>query len=143
MEDVLAVYNRPVDPKRARLCFDERPCQLLEDVVIGLQVKPGKAAKEDNEYVRQGTAVVLLAYDLETGQRYTQVRKQRTKADYTEFIQQIVSSTRDKQNSLRNQRARWTLSESLCQYDTAICYHSSFSTGSQSAGLRKRSGFSV
>jgi len=92
MENVLAVYNRPVDPKRARLCFDERPCQLLEDVVIGLQVKPGKAAKEDNEYVRQGTAVVLLAYDLETGQRYTQVRKQRTKADYTEFIQQIVST---------------------------------------------------
>ncbi len=92
MENVLAVYNRPVDPKRARLCFDERPCQLLEDVVIGLRVKPGKAAKEDNEYVRQGTAVVLLAYDLETGQRYTQVRKQRTKADYTEFIQQIVST---------------------------------------------------
>ena len=92
MENVLAVYNRPVDPKRARLCFDERPCQLLEDVVIGLQVKPGKAAKEDNEYVRQGTAVVLLAYDLQTGQRYTQVRKQRTKADYAEFIQQIVST---------------------------------------------------
>ncbi len=51
MEDVLAVYNRPVDPKRVRLCFDERPCQLLDDVVVGLRVKPGKVAKEDNEVV--------------------------------------------------------------------------------------------
>ena len=92
MEDVLVVYNRPVDVKRARLCFDERPCQLLDDVIVGLRIKPGKAAKEDNEYIRQGTAVVLLAYDLDTGQRYTQVRKQRTKADYAEFIQQIVST---------------------------------------------------
>jgi hypothetical protein len=92
MEDVLMVYNRPVDLERARICFDERPCQLLDDVVIGLRVKPGKAAKEDNEYIRHGTAVVLLAYDLDTGQRYTQVRKQRTKADYAEFMQQIVST---------------------------------------------------
>lgn len=91
MEDVLVVYNRPVNAQRARVCFDERPCQLLEDVVIGLRVKPGKAAKEDNEYVRQGTAVVLLAYDLDTGQRYTQVRKQRTKADYVEFLEHVIS----------------------------------------------------
>lgn len=92
MEDVLAVYNRPVDPKRARLCFDERPCQLLDDVVVSLLIKPGKVAKEDNEYVRQGTAVVLLAYDYDRGIRYTQTRKRRTKADYAEFMQQIVSA---------------------------------------------------
>ncbi len=92
MEDVLAVYNRPVQVNRARLTFDERPCQLLDDVVAALPVKPGKAAKEDNEYVRQGTCVVLLAYDLDSGIRYTQVRKRRTKADYAEFMQQIVET---------------------------------------------------
>lgn len=92
MEDVLVVYNRPTNRQRARLCFDERPSQLLEDVVIGLRVKPGKAAKEDNEYVRKGTCVVLLAYDLDTGQRYTQVRKQRTKADYAEFMYEVIST---------------------------------------------------
>ena len=92
MEDVLAVYNRPADAKRARVSFDERPCQLLDNVVVPLPVKPGKAAKEDNEYVRQGTAVVLLAYDLDTGQRYTQVRQQRTKADYAQFMQHIIDT---------------------------------------------------
>ena len=34
--------------------------------------------------------MVLLAYDLDTGQRYTQVRKHRTKADYAEFMQEAV-----------------------------------------------------
>lgn len=92
MEDVLSVYNRPVDPKRARLCFDERPCQLLEDVVVGLPPKPGKVAKEDNEYLRKGTAVVLLAYDYDRGIRYTQTRKRRTKADYAEFMHHVVTT---------------------------------------------------
>ena len=81
MEDVLSLYDQPVQANRARICFDERPCQLLDDVVAPLLVKPGKAAKEDNEYIRQGTGVVLLAYDLDKGIRYTQTRKQRTKAD--------------------------------------------------------------
>lgn len=60
--------------------------------MIGLRVKPGKAAKEDSEYIRQGTGVVLLAYDYDRGIRYTQTRKRRTKADYAEFMQQIVST---------------------------------------------------
>lgn len=88
----MALYNQQTPPGRARLSFDERPCQLLDDVVAALPVQPGKAAKEDNEYVRKGTGVVLLAYDLDTGQRYTQVRKHRTKADYAQFMQEIVAT---------------------------------------------------
>jgi len=92
MENVLSIYNQPVDTNRARLSFDERPCQLLDDMVAPLTVKPGKVAKEDNEYTRQGTAVILLAYDLDQGIRYTQVRKRRTKLDYAEFMQQIIET---------------------------------------------------
>lgn len=92
MEDVLNLYGQPVRGNRARLCFDERPCQLLDHVVAPLPVKPGTAAREDNEYIRQGTAVVLLAYDLDRGIRYTQTRTQRTKADYAEFMHQIVTA---------------------------------------------------
>ena len=89
MEAVLDFYAQPTDPQNPRLCFDERPCQLLADVLAPLPVQPGKAAKEDNEYVRKGTAVVLLAYDLDSGQRYVQVRQRRTKRDYAEFMQHL------------------------------------------------------
>jgi hypothetical protein len=92
MENVLLVYNRPPSVGRTRLCFDERPCQLLDNVVAALPAKPAKPAKEDSEYVRKGTCVVLLAYDLDTGQRFTQVRQQRKKADYAEFMYEVIST---------------------------------------------------
>jgi len=92
MEEVLSLYQQPADPVRARICFDERPCQLVDDVVTPLRMKPGKAAKEDNEYVRQGTCVVLLAYDLDSGIRYTQVRERRTKADYAQFMKHVIAT---------------------------------------------------
>jgi hypothetical protein len=86
LEDILDLYAQPSDPSQPRLCLDERPCQLLGDVLAPVPMKPGKAAKQDYEYERKGTACVLLAYNLETGQRYTQVRPQRTKADYAHFV---------------------------------------------------------
>lgn len=92
LENVLALYERPLQANRARLCFDERPCQLLDDVVVALPMKPDVVAKEDNEYVRKGTGVVLLAYDLDQGLRYTQTREQRTKADYADFIHHVVTT---------------------------------------------------
>jgi hypothetical protein len=92
MEDVLDVYERPADPKVARLCFDERPCQLLSDVITPLPMQPRRERKEDYEYERHGTCVLLLAYDLDRGTRYLQVRKQRTKADYADFMDWLVST---------------------------------------------------
>lgn len=90
MEDVLDLYERPPEPKVARLCFDERPCQLIGDLLVPLPAKPGAVRKADGEYMRQGTCVVLLAYDLDRGQRYLQVRPQRTKADYADFMDWLV-----------------------------------------------------
>lgn len=84
-----ALYQEPAQPGRARLCFDERPCQSLADKLAALPARPGQAAKQ--EYERHGPAVVLLAYDLDTGQRYAQVRARHTKADYAAFLHQLVT----------------------------------------------------
>ncbi len=86
LEDILDLYSQPSDPAAPRLCIDERPCQLLDQWVAPLPPKPGHVAKQDYEYVRTGTACVLLAYNLDTGQRYTEVRRQRTKTDYAGFM---------------------------------------------------------
>jgi hypothetical protein len=50
------------------------------------------AGNEDYEYERQGTCALLLAYDLDRGKRYLQVRKQRTKADYADSMDGLVST---------------------------------------------------
>jgi hypothetical protein len=90
MEDGLDVYSKPSDEKQARIVFDERPCQLLEQVVTPIPMQRGKPQKQDYEYERKGTACVLLAYDLDTHQRYMEVREQRTKKDYAQFMDQLL-----------------------------------------------------
>ena len=90
-EDILDLYAQPSDPRRPRSCIDARPCQLLGDVIAPVPVQPGKAAKQDYEYERNGTACVLLAYNLETGQRYTQVLPRRTKADYARCVAAAIA----------------------------------------------------
>lgn len=90
MEDVLELYAREPEKGKARVCFDERPCQLLNQVVEPLPMKEGKPARQDYEYKRKGTAVILLAYDIDTGQRYVQVRKQRKKEDYAQFMEWLA-----------------------------------------------------
>ena len=47
MEAVLDFYAQPADPQNPRLCFDERPCQLLDNVLAPLPTQPGKVTKQD------------------------------------------------------------------------------------------------
>lgn len=90
MEDVLDVYERPMDPENPVICFDERPCQLMGDVVVPIPAKPGQERREDYHYERHGTAVVLLAVEPLSGKRIVEVREQKTKKDYAEFMEKVV-----------------------------------------------------
>jgi hypothetical protein len=90
MEDVLNLYEQAEQDQLVRLCFDERPCQLLDEVLAPLPLQPGKPLREDYEYERKGTACVLLAYDLDKGTRYLQVRERRTKKDYAHFMDWLL-----------------------------------------------------
>lgn len=85
MEDILDVYEQPSEPTQPRICFDELPCQLLGETLAPIPMQPGSPRKEDYEYERCGTCSLLLAYDLDSGRRYLQVREHRTKADYADF----------------------------------------------------------
>ena len=42
MEDILDLYEEPYDPKRPVIGVDERPCQLIGDIVMPIPMKPGK-----------------------------------------------------------------------------------------------------
>ncbi len=49
-------------------------------------MQENKPKREHSEYERKGTACVLLAYDIDTAQRYVQVRETRTKKDYAQLV---------------------------------------------------------
>lgn len=90
MEDILDVYAPPPAAGMARICFDERPCQLLDHVLTPIPAKPNSTQKEHQEYLRKGVCNVLLAYNIDTGQRHLKVTTTKTKADYSDFMQWLV-----------------------------------------------------
>ena len=89
MEDILDLYEAPYDPKRPLVCIDERPCQLIDDILTPIPMKSGKAMKVDYEYERKGTCNVFIACEPLTGWRYVEVRKRRTKVDYAAFMEKV------------------------------------------------------
>jgi transposase len=92
MEDVLHLYNLPLDEKRPLVCFDELPVQLLGEVVAPLPMKAGHSTRFDYEYEREGTACLLVAFEPLTGQRIVETSRRRTKADYGRFMQAVAAS---------------------------------------------------
>lgn len=89
MERVLDVYMGPYDEQNPVLCFDEQPCFLIGDKLAPVPMEPGKVARQDDEYERFGSAVVLLAVEPLTGRRFVKVCARRTAQEYTAFMQQL------------------------------------------------------
>jgi hypothetical protein len=89
MEDVLYQYPLPYDPRHPLLCFDERPCFLIEDVGAILPLSPGKAKRYHDEYAKNGSCCVLLAFEPHTGFRYVEVRARRTAVDSAAFMKTL------------------------------------------------------
>jgi hypothetical protein len=90
MEDVLEVYTRPYDPQRPLVCFDETSKQLLRDARAGQSPAPGRPARVDYEYEREGVMNVFLGCEPLIGQRWVDVTAQRTRRDWAQQIQQLV-----------------------------------------------------
>ena len=91
MEEVLSLYHLPLTEKRPLICIDELPFQLLGEKVEPLPSKAGAIKKVDYEYERKGMASVFLAFEPLSGQRLVRVYRQRTKADYCRFAQEVVN----------------------------------------------------
>jgi len=98
MEDVLDQYEQLYDPTHPLICFDERPCQLIDDVLVPISMKPGKPKKEGYEYRRNGTCCVFIAFDPHEGKRMTCVKEHRTKVDYADFMKDIALQYPDAQS---------------------------------------------
>jgi transposase len=90
MEDVLALYAEPPDPQRPVVCFDETPRQLIGEARVPTHAEPGKRARFDYEYVRNGTANVFMFIDVNRPWRYAKVTDQRTALDFAECMKDLV-----------------------------------------------------
>lgn len=101
MEEVLDIYKKPYDPQHPVLCMDEMSTQLIGEVRAPLPTAPGKSAKYDTEYTRNGTVNIFMTFEPLAGQRFTHVTDQRTKIDWAHYIKALVDE-------------RYPHAESLC-----------------------------
>ncbi len=95
MEDVLDVYQRPYDPKRPVVCFDESGKELQATPRGELPLVPRQGIRQDYEYKRQGSCNLFLAVEPLTGWCTVQVTAHHAAYDLAEFLRQIVDHFSD------------------------------------------------
>jgi len=90
MYDILDLYEEEYDQKRPVIGFDEKPKQLIGEKRTPIPLKPGKPAKQDYTYLRNGTANIFMAVEPKGGKRLTQVTNTREMKDFARFIYLLV-----------------------------------------------------
>ncbi len=60
MEDVLEIYHLPYDPEYPVVCMDESCKQMIGEIRKPIPCAPGKPARIDHEYIRNGVAEIFM-----------------------------------------------------------------------------------
>jgi hypothetical protein len=89
MEDILEVYKRRRDPDRPLVCLDETSKQLVAETRTPPPLQPGRPARFDHEYKRNGTANAFMLFAPLEGQRHVKITDRRTAKDYAQVLKEL------------------------------------------------------
>ena len=94
MEDVLAVYARPPQADSPLVCLDEFAKQLLSETREPVAAVPGHLAREDYEYVREGSVSGFMIAMPHLGKRsvFMGPDGRRTAKDFAECLDHLANS---------------------------------------------------
>jgi hypothetical protein len=90
MEDGLDLYTEPYEPKRPKVNFDETSQQLLRETREPLPAAPGRPARYDYEYERNGPRNLCMCVAPPAGWRPITVTERRTMQDFAPQMQWLV-----------------------------------------------------
>ena len=90
MEDVLSVYTRPRDPDRPVVCHDETSKQRVAETRSPVAMRPGRPARVDYEYTRNGVANLFMMFAPLEGWRHVKVTDHRTAVDYAHALKDLA-----------------------------------------------------
>ncbi|MGP0083649.1 MAG: IS630 family transposase [Steroidobacteraceae bacterium] len=86
MEDVLEVYQRPHDPQRPVVCLDEISKQMIIETRAPIPAAPGRKARHDYEYERNGVAHLFMMFAPLEGWRHVKVTDRHAAVDYAHAL---------------------------------------------------------
>lgn len=90
MEEVLDVYQEDYDQTHPLICMDEASRQILSNYVQPLPMRPGRAKRQDDKYVRHGVRALMMFYNPISGWRRVGCRNSRTRVDWAEEVRQLL-----------------------------------------------------
>jgi hypothetical protein len=90
MEDVLKLYQEPYDSDAPVVCMDETSKQLVGETQAPIPAAPGRPARIDYEYERNGTANVFIFAEPLLGWRWAQVTEHRARADWALAVKELL-----------------------------------------------------
>src|SRR5471032_1593967 len=86
MEDVLAVYEKPLSELEPVVCIDEKPVVLHREVRPPVAMRPGRVARRDGEYQRCGTANVFCGVQPKAGRHFSKVTNDRSSPEFARRV---------------------------------------------------------
>lgn len=90
MEDLLNLYEKPLNPKEPVVCLDEKPVTLHDNYRKTIDNNmPGKILKRDYEYIRKGTCNVFCIIEPKAGRHLPKVTKNRISREFAKVIKRI------------------------------------------------------
>lgn len=101
MEDVLELYAEPLDEARPVVCMDELSKELHGQVAEPVPAEPGRTAREDYEYTRNGTANVFLLLCPLLGWRHLEVTARRGYLQFAQVMKALVDDHFPKAEKIR------------------------------------------
>lgn len=90
MEDVLALYEKPLSVQEPVVCLDEKPVTLHHEVRAPLGPQPGRVAKRDYEYQRGGSVNAFCAVEPRAGVHFTKITPNRKAPEFAVFLQSVA-----------------------------------------------------
>jgi hypothetical protein len=91
MEDVLALYERPLSEEEPVVCIDEKPVVLHRDIRAPKPARPGRVARRDYEYKRCGTANVFCGVEPKAGRHFPKPTATRSAVEFADYLVEIVA----------------------------------------------------
>ena len=90
MEDILAVYEKPLSEREPVVCVDEKPVVLHQEVRPSRAMRPGRIARRDGEYQRCGTANVFCGVEPKAGQYFPKVTANRSSPKFADYLLEVA-----------------------------------------------------
>ena len=83
------------------VCLDEASKQLITETRVPIPAKPGRAARHDYEYERNGTANLFMTFAPLEGWRHVEVTDRHTAVDYAYILKELSDKPLSRQQKDR------------------------------------------